>query len=191
MPPVETRNPPAFDSVYHEFLPRIQRYLQRLVGPNDAEDVTQDVFVKVSQGLQRFRGDSSLSTRIYRIATNAAYDRLRSRSFQRAGEAAIDDEVPLADRSPGAEPTLVRKEMSECGSHMLPEQMDAVQFGGERLVLRRLPVPRPGRSEALMRTAAAKKLGIRSLPAVVVNGKLANCCAGRGPDEHVIREALR
>ncbi len=37
----------------------------------------------------------------------------------------------------------------------------------------------------------AKSLGIRSLPAVVVDGKLAGCCAGRGPDEHVLREALR
>jgi glutaredoxin len=37
----------------------------------------------------------------------------------------------------------------------------------------------------------AKKLGIRSLPAVVVNGKLASCCAGRGPDDNVLREALR
>jgi len=39
--------------------------------------------------------------------------------------------------------------------------------------------------------ARAKQLGVRSLPAVVVNGKLASCCAGRGPDEHVLREALR
>jgi glutaredoxin 3 len=39
--------------------------------------------------------------------------------------------------------------------------------------------------------AQAKRLGIRSLPAVVVDGKLASCCAGRGPDEHVLREALR
>ena len=39
--------------------------------------------------------------------------------------------------------------------------------------------------------ARARKLGVRSLPAVVVNGKLASCCAGRGPDERVIREALR
>lgn len=39
--------------------------------------------------------------------------------------------------------------------------------------------------------ARAKQLGIRSLPAVVVNGKLAGCCAGRGPDEHVLREALQ
>src|SRR5713101_2568734 len=33
--------------------------------------------------------------------------------------------------------------------------------------------------------ARAKQLGIRSLPAVLVNGKLAGCCAGRGPNEHV------
>ena len=37
----------------------------------------------------------------------------------------------------------------------------------------------------------AKGLGIRSVPAVVVDGELAGCCAGRGPDEHVLREALR
>jgi glutaredoxin len=39
--------------------------------------------------------------------------------------------------------------------------------------------------------ARAKTLGVRSLPAVVINGKLAGCCAGRGPDEHVIRQALQ
>ena len=37
----------------------------------------------------------------------------------------------------------------------------------------------------------AKQDGIRSLPAVVIDGKLAGCCAGRGVDEHVLREALR
>lgn len=39
--------------------------------------------------------------------------------------------------------------------------------------------------------ARAKALGIRSLPAVVINGTLAGCCAGRGPDEGVLREALK
>ena len=39
--------------------------------------------------------------------------------------------------------------------------------------------------------AQAKQLGIRSLPAVIVDGRLAACCASRGPDEHVLREALR
>lgn len=37
----------------------------------------------------------------------------------------------------------------------------------------------------------AKTLGIRSLPAVVIDGKLAGCCAGRGPDEDVLRSELR
>ncbi len=35
----------------------------------------------------------------------------------------------------------------------------------------------------------AKSLGIRSVPAVVIDGKLADCCAGRGPDEAVLRAA--
>jgi glutaredoxin len=35
----------------------------------------------------------------------------------------------------------------------------------------------------------AKGLGIRSVPAVVIDGKLANCCAGRGPDEATLRAA--
>ena len=33
--------------------------------------------------------------------------------------------------------------------------------------------------------------GIRSLPAVLIDGKLAGCCSGRGPDEQVLREALQ
>lgn len=35
----------------------------------------------------------------------------------------------------------------------------------------------------------ARDLGIRSLPAVVIDGKLADCCAGRGLDEQVLRAA--
>ena len=36
----------------------------------------------------------------------------------------------------------------------------------------------------------AKNYGVRSVPAVVIDGKLAGCCAGRGPDENVLRSAL-
>lgn len=35
----------------------------------------------------------------------------------------------------------------------------------------------------------AKQLGIRSVPAVAIDGQLAGCCAGRGPDENVLRAA--
>lgn len=36
----------------------------------------------------------------------------------------------------------------------------------------------------------AKQYGVRSVPAVVIDGRLAGCCTGRGPDEHVLRSAL-
>lgn len=35
----------------------------------------------------------------------------------------------------------------------------------------------------------AKRIGIRSVPAVVINGALAECCAGRGPDERTLKAA--
>jgi hypothetical protein len=35
----------------------------------------------------------------------------------------------------------------------------------------------------------ARALGVRSVPAVVIDGKLADCCQGRGPDEAVLRAA--
>jgi len=37
--------------------------------------------------------------------------------------------------------------------------------------------------------ARAKKLGVRSVPAVAVNGALAGCCAGRGPDASILKTA--
>jgi glutaredoxin len=40
-------------------------------------------------------------------------------------------------------------------------------------------------------TTKAKSYGVRSVPAVVIDGKLASCCAGRGPEEHVLVAALR
>jgi glutaredoxin len=38
--------------------------------------------------------------------------------------------------------------------------------------------------------AKAKQHGVRSVPAVVIDGKLASCCAGRGPKEDVLRAAI-
>ena len=35
----------------------------------------------------------------------------------------------------------------------------------------------------------ARELGVKSVPAVAINGRLADCCAGRGPDEATLRGA--
>ncbi|OGO26741.1 MAG: hypothetical protein A2Z16_06510 [Chloroflexi bacterium RBG_16_54_18] len=61
-----------FEQIYADFRPKIHRFLIRMVGEYGAEDLTQEVFVRVNQALPTFRGESKLSTWIYRIATNAA-----------------------------------------------------------------------------------------------------------------------
>lgn len=112
-----------FQEVYREFHPRIQRYLARLLGRSEAEDVTQEVFAKLSLALPQFRGDSSLSTWIYRIATNTAYDKLRSPSFNRKNDVPVEAASPVRDPSSGVEQQLVRTEMNDCINdyvHRLP-----------------------------------------------------------------------
>lgn len=116
-----------FDSIHETFRPRIRRYLARMVGEQDAEDLTQEVFVRVSRGLGSFRGESQLSTWVYRIATNAAVDRLRTPSFQRTSAVGYpddsverdplevdDSDIWTGERTPSVEQEQVRKEMNEC-----------------------------------------------------------------------------
>lgn len=51
-----------FKAVHDHFRPRVLRFLTRLVGQSEAEDLAQSVMLKVNQGLPQFRGDSSVST---------------------------------------------------------------------------------------------------------------------------------
>jgi RNA polymerase sigma-70 factor (ECF subfamily) len=71
-----------FEEIHDQFRSKILRYLAHMVGENDAEDLTQEVFVKVSRALPTFRGESSVSTWLYKIATNTALDKLRNKSFR-------------------------------------------------------------------------------------------------------------
>ncbi len=49
----------------------------------DAEDVTQEVFIQVFRSIRYFKGESKLSTWLYRIATTRALDHLRSRKSKK------------------------------------------------------------------------------------------------------------
>lgn len=109
--------PAEFQRIHDNFRPRVLRYLTRLVGERDAEDLAQTVMLKVSVGLQGFRGDSQLSTWIYRIATNAAMDRLRVPDREQVLEeepGAEDGEVSPDSRLPSVEAVAMRTEMSAC-----------------------------------------------------------------------------
>lgn len=108
-----------FDSIFAEFRPKIHRYLGNLVGESEADDLTQTVFLKVSRSLADFRGESSLSTWIYRIATNTALDHAASSlSRQKGAEQLCDEDGSIDDLpdtgSPGTDREYIRREMNAC-----------------------------------------------------------------------------
>ena len=57
-----------FQKIYDEYQPKILRYLSRFIGESDAEDLTQETFVKVYQSLGSFRGEAGMVTWVYQIA---------------------------------------------------------------------------------------------------------------------------
>lgn len=117
--PLERLNMRDFDSIYQEFHPKIYRYLSRLCGEADAPDLTQIVFLKVSQSLDNFRGESSLATWIYRIATNTAHDHAASSPIKQRKVMLLLDDMDSADdlpdlSSPGMDKEHILKEMNAC-----------------------------------------------------------------------------
>ena len=62
----------------------------------DANDVLQNVFIKVWSNLQNFQGKSSLSTWLYRIAINESLDFLRKQKL--ADKVSADEDVSVASR---------------------------------------------------------------------------------------------
>lgn len=115
-----------FHSIHAAYRPRLLRYLTRLVGAAEAEDLTQQVLLKLSENLGQFRGDSSVSTWIYRIATNAVLDQLRRARAQPLqglacaattadSDSDSDAEDAWAEASlPSVETGVIRQEMSQC-----------------------------------------------------------------------------
>ncbi len=113
-----------FQDVYRKYYPAILRYLTRLVGRDEAEDVAQEVFLKVDRGFEGYRGDAAVGTWIFAIARNAALDRLRARRpwDGSAGEpgarceddAAADASSDLPDEQAGVERHAIAQEMNQC-----------------------------------------------------------------------------
>jgi RNA polymerase sigma-70 factor, ECF subfamily len=70
----------AFDRLVLKYRPRIVDLTMRYTrNPADAEDATQDTFIKAYRGLRHFRGDSAFYTWLYRIASNCARNVLKAR----------------------------------------------------------------------------------------------------------------
>ncbi len=73
----------AMERLYHQYKRRVFGMAHRIVGASDAEEVAQEVFVRVFRGLANFRGESALSTWIYRLTVNASLSHLAKRGRRR------------------------------------------------------------------------------------------------------------
>jgi RNA polymerase sigma-70 factor (ECF subfamily) len=93
----------ACEELYRRHSPRVLGLARRMVGSSDdAEDAVQDVFLAVFRKLESFRGESSLSTWLYRLAMNVCLDRLRSRGHR---ERKVTDEFDADDAAHVAAPS--------------------------------------------------------------------------------------
>ncbi|MDH5643447.1 MAG: RNA polymerase sigma factor [Gemmatimonadota bacterium] len=85
----------AFERLYRAHASRIHSLARRMVGPDEADEATQDVFVRAWDKLSTFRGDAAFSTWLHRVAVNVMLGRRQKAAkfkdrFAEEGEEGLD-----------------------------------------------------------------------------------------------------
>jgi RNA polymerase sigma-70 factor, ECF subfamily len=119
---VSTGDPAAFAGLVALHQGYVLRLALSVLGPGfeaDAEDVAQEVFVRVAARLRDFRGDSRFRTWLHRLAVNLALDRRRRPRWRKPHlDASVLDNRPCDDRGSGpfdsAEAAERTRAVSEC-----------------------------------------------------------------------------
>ena len=122
----------AFAELVRLYEKRVLALTQRMCrNPEDAAEAAQEAFLAAWQGLKSFRGESSFSTWLYRLASNACVDLLR-REGRRQAAVSLDDEdlnldvpAPLPSPQEEAERRELREQIEE-GLQALPPEYRAV-----------------------------------------------------------------
>jgi len=106
----------AFAELVRLYEKRVLALTQRMCrNPEDAAEAAQEAFLAAWQGLKSFRGDSSFSTWLYRLASNACVDLLR-REGKRQADASLDDEdlnLDIPSSLPSPQEEAERRELRE------------------------------------------------------------------------------
>jgi RNA polymerase sigma-70 factor, ECF subfamily len=90
----------AFERLYRTHVARIHSLTRRMLGTDDADEVTQDIFVRTWQKLGQFRGDSAFATWLHRLAVNVVIERRRSYAIQRGRMSDDPDALDAATVAP-------------------------------------------------------------------------------------------
>ena len=94
---LRAEDPAATEMLVDTYGDRVYRLTYRITGSNeDAEEATQDALWTAARKIGSFKGESQFGSWLYRIAANAAYQKLRSRRAK-AREIALDEVMPSLD----------------------------------------------------------------------------------------------
>lgn len=100
----------AFEEIYRLTASFVFSVAMRVArNKEDAEEVTQDVYIKAHRNLAGFRGESALKTWLYRITVNTALDRCRKRRETKYPHVDIDDAASAVSVEPEAGKLLDRR----------------------------------------------------------------------------------
>ena len=122
----------AFEALVPENEKRIYNLCRRLTGnQEDAAELTQEAFLNAWRGLGRFQGESSFSTWLYRLATNACIDFLRKEKRRQS----LSMTVSLDDEEEARQVELPDERYAPEGALERAEARRAVAEGLERLTL--------------------------------------------------------
>lgn len=98
-----------FKQVISEHQPRLLRIARHYAGPNDWQDLLQEISISLWKGLPGFEGRARLSTWIYRVAVNTALQHVRKRSIateplmvEPVASTNVDDPMALLERFLGS-----------------------------------------------------------------------------------------
>ncbi len=104
---LQARDEAAFNRLVREHQAQVFRLSLRMLGDSaEAEEITQEVFVTVFKSIDRFRGDSKLSTWLYRIAINHCRNRIKY--LNRRARGATQEFDDFSDRETSASGTNSR-----------------------------------------------------------------------------------
>ena len=103
-----------FDAVVEQYSDFVYNVAFKMMGkPEDAQDVAQEAFISAFRAFHRFRGESRVTTWLYRITVNAALMRLRKEKRARTLTRTGLEDVDVVDWSPGPERLAITGELGE------------------------------------------------------------------------------
>jgi len=153
--------------LWQELHERLLSYIRsRVATIEDAEDILQDVFLRIHANLHRVNDAQSITAWTYQITRNAITDYYRSRAKDAAGPVTDHDQAALAARGEEAATEVYRRAIDEFGQCLIPFLEQLPEHYRQAVRLTDLV--------GMKQTEAAQKLGLS------VSGMKARVQRGRG-----------